>query len=65
MTNREAVIEDLQYIGAYDYNKDRGERIETARRENITWREIAQHLGMTETGVHKAYAAYIAKRDAK
>ena len=65
MTNRDNVIHDLKTIAAYDYNADRGERIETARREKLTWREIAEHLNMTETGVHKAYAAYLKKQAGK
>ena len=62
MTNREKAIDDLKGYAAYDLVLDRGTRIATARREKVTWREIAEHLGMTEGGVHKAYSAYLERK---
>ena len=64
-TNREKVIEDLDDYAAYDLVIDRGSRIAAARREKVTWREIAEHLKMTEGGVHRAYSAYLKPRAAK
>lgn len=63
MSKREDIADDLRSIAAFDYVIERGERIDNARAANppFTWREIAQLLGMTENGVHKAYAAYQAK----
>lgn len=61
MTKREDAIDDLKAYASYDLVLDRGSRIALARREKVTWREIAEHLRMTEGGVHKAYAAYRAK----
>ena len=65
MTNREDAIDDLKAYAAYDLVIDRGARIAAARREKVTWREIAEHLRMTEGGVHKAYAAYLKSKAAK
>jgi len=65
MTNREKVIDDLKSYAAYDLALDRGSRIAAARREKVTWREIAEHLQMTEGGVHKAYSAYLEKKGTK
>ena len=62
MTNREKAIDDLKGYAAYDLVLDRGTRIAIARREKVTWREIAEHLGMTEGGVHKAYSAYLERK---
>lgn len=61
MTNREKAIDDLKNYAAYDLVLDRGSRIATARLEKVTWREIAEHLNMTEGGVHKAHAAWKAR----
>lgn len=38
--------------------KARGEAIQAARDDDVTWREIASILGMTENGTHKAYKAW-------
>ena len=65
MTKREDTATALKEIGAFNYAQVRGERITDARDAGWTWVEIAALLGMTENGVHKAYAAYIAKRDGK
>lgn len=67
MSRRDDIAEDLRAIGEFDYVIERGERIQIARDEKppFTWREIAELLGITENGVHKAYAAYQAKREAK
>lgn len=65
MTQRDLAIEDLKSFAAHDYNDDRGQRIKAARTNGLTWREIAGHLGMTENGVHKAWAAYMTASNAK
>ena len=64
-TNRETVIQDLKDYASYDLVLDRGSRIAAARRENVTWREIAECRKMTEGGVHKAYTAYLKPKAAK
>jgi len=40
---------------------ERGRLVEKARAEKMTYREIAQLLGMTETGLRKSQKAYLAR----
>ena len=56
-----SVRDDLTTVATYMRNLPdvRGEAIDAARREGVTWREIAALLGMTENGVHKAHAAWV------
>ena len=65
MTNRDDAIDDLKIFANYNSVAERGIRIKTARLNKVTWREIAEHLGMTEGGVHKAYHAYLDKSGTK
>lgn len=55
-----SVRDDLETVAAYQRNLPsvRGEAIDAARAEGVTWREIAALLGMTENGAHKAHAAW-------
>ena len=52
-----SVRDDLETVASYQRNlpNTRGEAIEAARAEGVTWREIAGLLDMTENGAHKAY----------
>ena len=56
MTTRD----DLDTIGNYRRNlpTTQGETVARARAEGITWREIAELLGMTEQGLLKAQRVY-------
>ena len=65
ISNREAIRQDLRDVAEELSQRDeilerRGELIDSARNQTppLTFREIAELLGMTERGVQKALEAY-------
>lgn len=60
---KDKIREDLETVAAYQRNLPtvRAEAVEAARTAGMTWREIADILGMTQHGLIKAQKAFRSK----